>query len=214
MPWVSSNAALSPGLRGAHSGEMMRSLRFAGLILIGLTLSACLPVTTKTPLGTTAQPSRDAALIGTWYGGTPDGKSPGYFHFLPSKDGNEITVVMASARPDDNKDWMVFTATGVELGGRHYLNARATFENGEVSRGSKTFPVLYSLKNKRLTVFLLDEKATAEAIRAGRIAGTVEDGQFGNVELTADANALDNFFASKEGAALFSEKMFVLQKAR
>ena len=61
-----------------------------------------------------------------------------------------------------------------------------------------------------LTLYLLDEDKVKEAIKAGKIAGTVEPGDSGDVQITADAAALDAFFATPEAAKLF--KIFVVLK--
>jgi hypothetical protein len=200
----------------------MRSLRFAGLLLLGLVLSACLPVTSKNPFGTTKEQSWDEALTGTWRGVQADKDadkdsgepSESYFHFLPPKDGGDGEVLMVSTNPKDRTEWMGASVNSAQLGDNHYLNARINFESGEAKGTGKSFQVLYILKKDRLTLYLLNEKATAAAIRAKRIAGIAEDGDYGDVSLSADSNALDTFFATKEGAALFSEKMFVLQRVR
>ena len=53
-----------------------------------------------------------------------------------------------------------------------------------------------------------DTPGLQAAIAAGKIAGTVEKGDFGDVIITADAAALDAFFATPESATLF--KLFVV----
>jgi hypothetical protein len=57
---------------------------------------------------------------------------------------------------------------------------------------------------------MLDEDKVKAAIQAGKIAGTIESGDYGDVTITADAAALDAFFATPEAAKLF--KVFIALK--
>ena len=74
-------------------------------------------------------------------------------------------------------------------------------------------PVLYKVgKHHTLTLYLLDEDKVKAAIQAGKIAGTVEPGDYGDVKITADAAALDAFMATPEAAKLFKD-FVVLKRA-
>jgi hypothetical protein len=58
----------------------------------------------------------------------------------------------------------------------------------------------------------MDEDATKAAIQAHKIAGTVEQGQFGDATITAAPKDLDAFLSTKKGAALFGERFATLTK--
>ena len=81
-------------------------------------------------------------------------------------------------------------------------------------RSRQIIPIRYDIgKDGKLTLSLLDDKATTAAIKAGRIKGTVE-GSEEDCHITADPKELDAFFATKAGAALFSAKLVVLTKVK
>ena len=66
----------------------MKRIYAALAIAATLLVAGCLPVTSKTPVGTTAGLGADQALYGTWVGHSQDEKEKGvaYFHFLKGKD--------------------------------------------------------------------------------------------------------------------------------
>lgn len=200
----------------------MTRLRAALILASALLLAGCLPVTTKTPVGTTAGLYADPALIGTWSGRSqdqPDAK-PGakgacYLHVLKRKDDGTLTALLVmSATDSDDDGWMSFTLAGSTLGPNHYLNATITGNNGEPADQatlSQSFPVLYRIAQGRLVLYLLDEDAMKSLIAKGAIAGTIQPGGYGDVAITADAKALDAFFARPDAAKLFKPFM-VLRK--
>ena len=123
---------------------------------------------------------------------------------------------MVSAAGGSDDEWTAFNLRTATLGKNHFMNVVETFDNNEpVASDLKdaSFPVLYKFgKNHTLTLYLLDEDKTKEAIAAGKLAGTVESGNFGDVKITSDDAALDAFMATPEAVKLF--KVFlVLKKA-
>jgi hypothetical protein len=66
--------------------------------------------------------------------------------------------------------------------------------------------MLYRIRNGALTLSSLDEEKVKLAIGSGRIAGTIDPGDDGDVHITAEPVAQDAFFATREGAALFSRR--------
>jgi hypothetical protein len=74
-------------------------------------------------------------------------------------------------------------------------------------------PVLYRISaDGSLALYLIDEKAARAAIEKGALAGTVEPGEYGDVTITAGPAALDTFFASAAGRALFMKPIGILQR--
>lgn len=192
----------------------MIAIRFLVLCGAALLVAACLPVTTKVPIGSTAGFHADPALLGIWkgHGDDADGKD-GYIVFL--KDGEDgMTAILFG--PDGSQDeWESFAIRTATLGGHAYMSARMTLKNGKPAEGKdaeQDIALAYRIAGGKLTLALLDEKATAVAIQAGRIAGTVDSGSMGDVHITADAAEEDAFFATKEGAALFSETLLTMKK--
>jgi hypothetical protein len=190
----------------------MRFIRFAILGLAAL-LAACLPVTSKHPVGSTVGLKSDPALIGLWkgHGGERDAKD-GYFAFLGQPDGT-MSVLMFSPAEDDG--WESLSAQTATLGGLHVMNARMLAKNGvpETDSGAEDNIVLaYRIEGSKLTLSLLDEKKVADAIQSAKLEGTIARGGSGDVHITAEPQALDAFFASREGAALFGETLVTMKK--
>ena len=208
----------------------MKLRHIAVAIGCSLLLAGCLPVTSKTPVGTTAGLGADDALYGTWIGRAEDqpdqdkndkDKGTLYLHFLPGKslDAPTITGVWVVAGSDKtNSELNLYELRTAKLGDNHFIDvlkliavdkeakADAPLDNG-LNGGA--IPLLYKFgKHHTLTLYLLDEDKVKAAIAAGKIAGTVEKGDFGDVTITADAAALDAFFATAEAAKLF--KLFVV----
>jgi hypothetical protein len=203
----------------------MKILRLASLFgAVALMAAACLPVTTKTPVGTTVGLAADPALVGTWRvvpkkdAAATDEEGPGYLHFVLDGGGHLTALAISPGKPTDkgtgHGSWSVFAATAAALGSRHYLNVHETFEDGKQAKldDMQNIPLLYTIDDGTLTLYLIDEKAAKAAIAAGRIDGTVESGDFGDVVLTASADKLDAFLATDEGAGLFTEKLIVAER--
>ena len=206
----------------------MKPFKLAFALAAALLAAACLPVTSKTPVGTTAGLGADPALIGTWKvipdrrkDNAQDGNGPGFIHFILAKDGTITALTVSTGKPGDaaksHGEWSVFAASTAQLGQNRILNVRETSENGEPAKDedAQNIPVLYRFgRGGKLTLYLIDEKEAKAAIAAGKIEGTVEAGDYGDVALTAPADKLDAFFASDDGAALFKEELIALKRVK
>jgi len=191
----------------------MTVIRLAVLGLTALLAAACLPVTSKHPVGSTVGLKNDPALVGVWKGHGGDGDSKdGYFAFL-NTPGGTMSVLMFSPAEDDG--WESLSVQTAALGGLHVMNAHLLAKNGEpeTDPAAKDNIVLaYRLEGGKLTLSLLDEKKVAAAIKSGKLQGIVDPGNTGDVHITAEPAALDAFFASKDGAALFGEDLVTMKK--
>jgi hypothetical protein len=187
-----------------------------------LALAGCLPVTTKSPVGSTGGFKSDPALYGMWEGSPPDpkdGKNDAVFiAIMPDEDGEATAVFIDLPVPVKSGDWGTYALKISALGPYRYLNSRTRFSDGKPAEGAEaesSFPLLYRIDGSgRLVLYLLDEDATKAAVAAGKIAGTVGSGSLGDVTLTASPRDLDAFFASRAGAALFTKPLIVLSKVK
>ena len=189
----------------------MNVFRIAAALACALLLAGCLPVTSKTPIGTTVGLGADTALYGSWKGHSPDStdQNDGFFHFMQAKDGSMTVALILSAGGSDD-GWTIFNAHTAALGKNHFLNAVETFDKDAPADGdmkNANIPLLYVVKGHTLTLYLLDEDKTKEAVKAGKIKGEVEPGDSGDVVITADAGELDAFMAKPEAAELFKVLM-------
>lgn len=192
----------------------MKAFRFALSALAALFVAACLPVTTKHPIGTTAGIKSDAALAGIWKGHGDSDDKDGYIVFLNNGDDTMTAIVFS---PDDKDgEWETYTLRTAALGATRYLTARGALKNGKplaANEENPMFPFLYRLgADGTLTLWMMDEAAAKAAIRARKIQGTVDPGDMGDAHITAEPAALDAYFASKQGAGLFTQKLLTLHK--
>ena len=191
----------------------MKAIRFSVLALTALVAAACLPVETKAPIGQSAGYHADPALLGVWKGhGEEADDTDGIIVFM--KDGEDgMTAILCG--PDGGDGWEAFAVHTAKLGGRAYMSVREQVKDGKPvddEDAKHEIALAYRIARGKLEMSLLDEKATAAAIQAGKIKGEVESGGTGDVRITADAAAQDAFFATDEGAALFSSKLLTMKK--
>lgn len=195
----------------------MTLVRFAAVATLALLAAACLPVTTSTPVGTTVGFRPDPALAsGMWKG---HGQSVGqtvYASFFPQDDGS-ITALMISAGGKD-AGWAQYSIQTAALGSYTFMNAHEVSSDGKPAEGveaQKVFPLLYRVNGDgALVIYLLDEKRAAAAIKSGKIAGTIEPGNDGDIVFTAAPADLDAFMQSPDGRALFVKPLAIFKKEK
>ena len=181
-------------------------------------LSACLPVTSKVPAGSTVGFRPDPTLQGSWIGRGVDDKdnNPAYMHFLANEDGSMTAILVSDSMQDHRGEWSQYTLHAAQVGSTHVLSVQEVSNNGTPSGNATATPyILMSYRQDRdgtVTLSIMDDKAAAAAVKANEIAGTVDPGEDGDVHLTADAKALDKFLASPRGAALFSKPLVTMKK--
>ena len=201
----------------------MNAVRFAVALAVSLLVTACLPVTSTSPVGTTVGFTADPALSGLWRGQVHQPEGWVYITFFPQTDNTTTAVLISppdASRKDDSAqgDWSVYSLQTAALGPYRYMNAKEISNNGKApdeAQAGKTFPLLYRVNSDgALVIYLLDEKAAAVAIKSGALAGTVGQGSFGDITLTADPAALDAFMATPAGRALFVKPLILLKKVK
>jgi hypothetical protein len=194
---------------------MNRVLTFAMAVVLGFTTTACLPVTTSSPLGP-AGSKPDPLLTGMWKGKAGESQSVTYLTFFPQSDGTLKIVMMMPPAVNEDGGWMVFQARSVRLGFYQYLDAKEVDDGGKPPDARLAhIPVLYHLSGDGFLVLtLIDDSAAREAIRNGKIAGTIERGEYGDVTITADPAAVDGFLGSDAGRALFKKPFAILARVK
>lgn len=194
---------------------MARNVLLLASIVLELALAGCLPVASTSPLGTTVGGGSDPRLTGIWKGKLGTSAGAAYVAFYPGHDGVDKIVVLAPPSADDEGGWIVAEAHVARLGGNTYLDAREMDEDGRTpDRVLAHIPILYEFgADGLLTLYLVDEGAARLAIGKGAVAGSIQPGEFGDVTITAPPTALDGFFASKAGRALFTKPLGILHRA-
>jgi len=155
-----------------------------------------------------------------WEGRANEGGDGAYLTFVRGEEGAMSAVLVGVTQTSDGRAptfYGVYDTRTATLGHYAYINARILLEDGKPPEGATAkniVPLLYQIRGNRLELYLLDEKATADAVHSGQIAGHVEQGTYGDVEITADPAALDRFFASPAARALFTKPFLVLHRLK
>lgn len=199
---------------------MFNTLRVISVAL-GLLLAGCIPVTTKTPVGSTAGFKNDPGLAGVWQGKVNEGGDTATLAFLSTDEGMVAVMIgtpMSNGKIDSGGFYASYALKTAMLGHNRYINAHELIEDGKPAKGKEaegTFPVLYSMAaDGTLVLTLVDEDAAKEAVNSGKIAGTVEKTSYGDVALTGTPAALDRYFSSAAGRALFKKPFLVLHRVK
>lgn len=194
----------------------MGIIRLLSVVCLALIATACLPVTTTAPVGSTTAMTPDPALTGVWRGRPPKEKDEGFFTFLPQSDGT-ITAIFAEPNGKD-ASWGIYSLKTSTLGTYHYMNLHEVSSDGKAtddSEAQKNILALYRVNGDgALVIYLADEKRVAAAIKANKIAGTVDATKYGDTTITASAFDLDTFMGSADGRALFNAPVFMLHKVK
>jgi hypothetical protein len=183
-----------------------------------LLLTACLPVTTKVPVGTTVGFKPDPMLLGTWRArGTNEKEGASNLTFLANNDGTMTAVLVTPPHDHWGGEWGAYELHAATLGANHYLNAREIIANGKIDHESpltkRNIVLLYRAAGRgRIEIYQMDDKAAAAAIKAHEIAGDIEPGQDGDVHITADEPALDAFMRSSRAAAMFTKPLITMTR--
>src|SRR5438105_9737348 len=103
---------------------MSRIILLVACLTLESILTACLPVSSSSPLGTTVSPTPAPLLTGMWKGRLGTSASAAYIAIYPAHGGMRKIVVFAPPTPNDEGGSMVLEARAAMLGGNTYLDAR------------------------------------------------------------------------------------------
>jgi hypothetical protein len=200
---------------------MSRKLTSIVSAAVALALSACLPVTTKAPVGSTVGFKTDPQLMGVWQGAANDSGDSATIAFLSTEDGIVAVLIGIPAAKDGTDESGTYSSYAIktaQLGRYRYMNTRALMEDGKPAAGREaqdTFPILYAINGDgMLTLTLADEDAAKDAVKSGKTAGIVEGGDYGDITLTGGPAALDAFFSSEAGRAIFKKPFVLLHRVK
>lgn len=194
----------------------MRRTLFLLALTGALALAACLPVTSRVPVGSAVGFKPDPALLGTWKAHDAETDTPVYVHILGNEDGSMTAVLVTPPHLQNLGDWSIYTLRAATLGTNQILNVQEQFANGKPSSGplaTQNILLLYrATGGGTLVLYQMDDKATAAAIRDRAVVGEIDPGEDGDVRITASEPALDKFFASPRAAKLFSKPLVTLTR--
>jgi hypothetical protein len=193
----------------------MRFVRILAAISAALFAAACLPTTTKTPIGASAATAPDPALYGVWRGQSDENSASGYMSFLGDDDGAMTAVLVSLPYGTDPGDWEVYRVRAATLGSKHYMTASEIYVKGQpapAGDGIANVVILYRIDGRKLTLYTLDTKAVIAAIKRGELKGVIGEGDDPDVQITSDEPELDAFFAKADPSAYFTNKLVALTK--
>ena len=194
----------------------MRFFPSAALLMAATLLAACLPVSSKVPVGSTLGFKPDRSLMGMWKATGPDGE-PSFVHILGNDDGTMTALIVTPPQKENLGEWSAYSLRAAMVGTNHIVNAQERSANGKPSEGPLTelhVLLLYRQTGaKQVTLYQMDDGAVAAAIRAGEVAGEIEPGDNGDVRITAAEPALDAFMKTPRAAKLFVKPLVVLNRA-
>jgi hypothetical protein len=186
--------------------HVMRTTRLAIAAGATLLLAACLPVSTKAPVGSTVGFANDPALNGTWLGRSKDDPTISYFHFLPKEDKTITMIGVTPLQKDQKASWATYTMQTATLGRNHYMNVHEWLDDGKLvdpAERSVNVAVYYTIEGDTLKAYILDEDKIKAMIAAHKIKGTVDSGKDGDVHITEDPAKLDAMLAGPDAPKLF-----------
>jgi hypothetical protein len=194
----------------------MKIVRHTLAVLAVFALAACLPPTTSHPVGSTVGFKTDPSLEGLWQTGPDSDGRVLYYHLLDTKNGTMFAVLVPNRAGDANV--VMLSLKTARFGSFGFLNVRWMLDPKHELPGQSpgTIPVLYRFDGKdKLEIFIPDEGATDAAIDAHKIAGIKDNGTTDHTTLiAANGPALDQFFRSPAGLALYKKPFAVLTRMK
>lgn len=175
--------------------RLVTSAALAGCLL----LSGC-PESVQ-PLSDPAGAAHDPALFGVWHGSF-DGDEM-YLHAGPGERGM-TRAVQIEHKKKGGIDTTQYAAFPTRLGKLGLLNVRRT-DDGADFRGYMLFR--YEVKGRKLTLWMLSLKAVREDIKAGKLAGRAEGGEYGETLITASSEALGKYVQEGDAKRLFDHPL-------
>jgi len=186
----------------------------AGLALVAAALLiACRPVVTTSPIGTTVGTGADPRLIGSWVD-IESAKEPPFI-FTLQKDGSIKADFCADQTPR-GCERVFFRVQTARLGAWRYIDAVQIGPTADWAT-QRHFPVLYNIDPQgELSLYLMmNIHAAAEAVKSGKIAGTVQTPEDGpDVTITGAPAALDAFLATPQARGLFIKPFAILKREK
>lgn len=185
---------------------MTRALVALATLAGGLLLAAC-PESVQ-PLSDPSRAAPDPALLGVWHG-TFDGDEM-YLHAGPGERGM-IRTIQVEHKKKGGIETARYAAFPTKVGKLDMLNVRSLDESADY-RGYLLFK--YEVKGARLTLWMLSLKAARDDIKAGRLTGKAEGGEFGDTLITASSAELAAYLEKGDPKRLFDHPLAFRRIAR
>ena len=183
------------------------AIRAVARLLLTAVLAGCMPES-KEPLAPPSAALPEPRLVGTWFARVEDDQ---VYLKIRERDGNWFDIANFDTTKDGKDTLVYYRGYVTQAGDRRIANLQ---EVGGAN-GSYFFATYRLESANRLVVRFISEKAVADAIKAGRLKGTVKESSLGNdVTITDDPARIAEFLASADAAALFDKSLTFTRTAR
>lgn len=187
------------GATGAYHAVMIRNTAAATAILSLCTLLAACPESVH-PISDPAAAAHDPALFGVWHSTFEDEEM--YVHVGPAERGVTRAVTVEHKKKGGEVKVERYTAFPSRLEGLSMLNLRADDD------GTRGYSLLkYEVNKKKLTLWMTSVAAVREDIKAGKLKGIAEEGQFGDTRITAPSAEIAAWLLAADRKRLFDKPM-------
>ena len=189
----------------------------AASLFAALLLAACVPTAEHPILGKDKAPGAD--ILGAWHGTTNDGTAI-ELHLLKMEDGTVALLIGHEDKKDggtSSDSWSVFHIVTAKVKGENYLSALWDLNDGKpAAANEKGYHLLrYTLTaDGTLSMFFVDEKKLIEAVKKGKLEGTITgEGAGEEVRVTASSEKLARFVGRQDPKALFAQPFATFKRA-
>lgn len=197
-------------------GHLSAAWRATLVGVLWLCLAACVP-TSEHPIAVPgSKPDQD--IVGTWHGTLEDG-GPVYLHILRRADDALGALMVSRGDTAEARDeWAAFRLITASVDGQRYMSVQWDYNDGTPVEGRDRgyHLVRYSLEpDGSLALYTVNEDRLIEAVKAGAVAGTIEENQWNEeVRLTASSEKLVAFLTQSDPFFLFDKPFTRLKLAK
>lgn len=112
------------------------------ILVLGLSLAACYPLSSKYPLGNQV---KDKALIGIWEAEDEDIR-----FVFERKDGKTLSLTVVSTDEDEDGSQLNYLVTPSRIGGKTYMSVMQVFPKAAIQSFAKSEDISFREAKKRL----------------------------------------------------------------
>jgi hypothetical protein len=179
---------------------MIRRCTAAGLLALSVLLAGC-PESVH-PVSDPATAVHDPELFGVWHG-TFEDDTHVYLHIGPAEHGMTRAVMIEHRENGRGIKIENYVAFPTRLPKLKLLNVRSL---DDASRGYTI--IRYKVEgDDEMTFWITSYPAVREDIKAGKLRGVAEAGQFGDTRITASSVELAAYLHGSDGDRLFDKPL-------
>ncbi len=160
-------------------------------LFVAVLLTACVPELTN-PLTVPGAQALDKTLFGSWI--LHDKEEHSFLHIGQEEGGKNFSILIVDIHKPQTISSRVYRGHNSSVGDKVYLNIEVLDDKNKLKA---YMLVRYSVAGSDLKISLVDTSSIEKAIKAGKLAGKVDD-KPQTISVTADAAALQAFVTSND----------------